>query len=158
MPVVRCKHKRGKVDRVRVNLAEDTIARVLEALHTQLRLGCAVEDMVGCIDNDKLHEGAKKDLDIGSDVRTDQSATLESLGIRVSFGARRFLLFSCPFVLQSPLCQSDRRNRTTGQPGVAVYIRGTGLIGECRAKACDVPGPNSPLEATKTVAQAQAVH
>lgn len=94
MPVVRCKHKRGKVDRVTVNFSEDTIASVLEALHTSLRLDCPVEEMVACTDNDKLHEGKRKDINTDFDVRTDPSASLASLGLRVSWFQELGPLFS----------------------------------------------------------------
>ncbi|KAA0161883.1 hypothetical protein FNF28_04880 [Cafeteria roenbergensis] len=82
MPVVRCKHRRGKVDRVTVNFEEDRVSDVLERLHKALGLECGVDAMLACVNNDKLHEGPRAAVNAEEDVSTAQDATLESLGLR----------------------------------------------------------------------------
>ncbi len=92
MPVVRCKHRRGKVDRVTVNFEEDRVSDVLERLHKALGLECGVDAMLACVNNDKLHEGPRAAVNAEEDVSTAQDATLESLGLRVSRAAREAVL------------------------------------------------------------------
>lgn len=92
MPVVRCKHRRGKVDRVTVNFEEDRLSDVLERLHKALGLECGVDAMLACVNNDKLQEGPRAAVNAEEDISTPQDATLESLGLRVSTGARDTVL------------------------------------------------------------------
>jgi hypothetical protein len=92
MPLVRCMHKLGKVERVNVNFAEDKISDVLARLHQQLKQPCPLSQMVACVNNNNLYQVRWKDLDMLKDVTTPQDGVLADLGLRVS-SSRRLAAF-----------------------------------------------------------------